>query len=158
VTTFRDLLHAGIKAGKTPELAYESAVKGGRTLDLAEHFRSIGVDEARHIRRQMSRSVENRVFGAGGRRLESVVVPTKVIDVRSILLTATFNVGPKVLTWGSATAEEHEQRADEQDARAEDLHEDADRHRRAAKLIRAEGVRALEEVEDLSDLLDDEAA
>lgn len=158
MTTFRELLYEGIKNGKTPELAYESAVKGVRKLDLAEHFRSIGVDEARHIRRVMSRTIENRVFGAGGRRLQSERSVPRDVDIRDLLLAATFSVGDRVLTWGSATAEEHERRADEQEGRMADIQEDVDRHRRAAKLIRAEGVRALEDVDDLTELIDDEAA
>lgn len=155
MTGFRDRLHEAIVAGLSPEDAYAGAVKGVAKADLVEHFRPVGVDEARGIRRALSRRIEDKVFGKAGRRLEVSIEEREPVDIRSILLGATFDVGGRIVTWGSATVEDHEQRADEQEQRAASLTLDAERHRRAAKLLREAQAETLEDVEteELEDLL-----
>lgn len=161
--SFRDVLQAAIKAGAEPEAAYETAVRRARKTDLVDHFRPVGVEEARHIRRLLSRSIENRAFTRnGGRKLKVQDVPTETVDVRSILGSATFAGSEgRTVTWFTATLADHEDRAEAQDALSASIARDAERHRRAAKLIREAGVETLAEVEDWSELLDeddDEAA
>lgn len=156
--SFRDRLAEALAEGATPEEAYDRAVAGVGKAALVEHFRPVGLDEARHIRRLTSRRAENQIFGPRGRRLQVAESPERPpVDVRAILLGATFTVGGRTVSWGSATADDHEQRADEQDQRAASLSQDAERHRRAAKLLREAEAETLEdvEVEQLEDLLDE---
>lgn len=156
--SFRDLLSDAIKVGASPEDAYESAVSGVRKVDLASHFRPLGVEEARHMQRMSSRRMENRVFGGGGRRLESRDLPVEVVDVRVKLATLTWNSGGRTLNWLTATVEEHEERAAEQEHLAGRVLVDAERHRRAVKLIRDAGGATLEDVDDLRALSDEAEA
>jgi len=149
MSSFRDSMTKAIRAGATPEAAYDFAVAEVDKDDLAVYFRPVGVDEARGIRRTLSRVVENHVFGKGGRRLEiTKETPDRYMVVTRAFLEATFSVGSRTLTWGTATADEHEQRAAEQEERASDLLVDADRHRRAAKKLRETGAETLEELDD----------
>lgn len=158
MTAFRTLLDQAVARGLTPEQAYDAAVAEVGAAQLAEHFRPVGISEARDLLRQQTRRIENRVFGrTGGRRLEIIETPPRpAVDIRSILLGRTFTAGDRVVTWGSATAEDHERRAAEQESRAADLLTDADRHRRAAKLLRQHDAAGLDDLddEDLDDLLD----
>lgn len=152
---FREALRSAVSGGLSPREAYDQACQSRRKADLVEHFRPVGEDEARHLLRQASRSIENRVFS--GRRLQARDVPVERVDVRSLLGSATFiGAGGKLVTWESATVEDHEARADSQERLAVEVAKDADRHRRAAKLIREVEGETLDDVEDWSALADEE--
>lgn len=156
--SFRAALAEGLRQGLEPEAAYSQAVEQVSKDELADYFRPVGVTEARSLRRMHSRQSENRVFGGGGRRLQVTKEPDRYIDVRAFLLSETFTVGDRLVTWGSATVEDHEQRAIEQEVRAGDLLIDADRHRTAAKLIKQKGAETLADLDDsdLAELVEEE--
>lgn len=148
MSTLRDAMRAALEAGDTPEQAYDRAVADVDKDQLAEHFRPLGIEEARHLVRSASRKVENRLFGRGGLTVERHKAEHRVRGVRDILATTVWFDAGQTVSWLDATVEQHEQRAVEQEQRAEVLHEDADRHRQAVKILRECGKQKLADVDD----------
>lgn len=149
MTDFRDRLREELDHGYQAEEAYDRAAANVRKEHLVEHFRPLGIEEARHLLRGASRRNENRVFGVGDGTLVRSESEPKVLDVRGILARTVWYRGDgTTVSWLDATIEDHEERADAQEQRAEALHVDADRHRRAAKILRETKKGRLADVKD----------
>lgn len=154
---FHDWLVRFVDEGYEPADAYDAAVRRVRRQDLADHFRHIGVDEARRIRRNKTRTIENRVFGGAGRHLEVIVTEPRIVDVRAILAERRFDTGDgRYVRWDEATVADHQARIDSQKSLAESILKDAEHHERAIKLIRENDVETLGEVDDWSPLTEGE--
>lgn len=147
MSAFRDRLRRAVENGATPEDAYDSAVKGVRKDQLADHFRAVGVDEARHLRRQASRRVENHVFGDRGRSFTREEQPRREVDVRALLARSTWSRRDgTVVSWLTATRQDHRDRIAHQEELIGHLQDDVDRHRHVLKVLEQADVETLNEL------------
>lgn len=165
--TIRELLYRLIEEdGMDPEAAAEKALSMVPRRELVEWIRPLVTTEARRLERDRVRRVEDAAFSHPAvLGTESVHAPpggehrmTRA-EARKQLVASRFALpnGTWVL-WGTASSDEHRERARWQRERAATVSEDARRHEFAADLIEKHGVSCLDDLGDWGRLLNGDAA